>query len=90
MIRLIPSHMHNGLARYIVSGRLPGSFLRAVLRGELFEAVGRADDINRERLVDYVIFLHNYAPTGCYGSAEHVSGWVFDGGILGPRLGEAK
>lgn len=80
---LIPEHMRAGLVRYILLGIQPGSFLTAALSGDLFEAARRADDDNRAALARYATFLFNYAPVGCFGSAERVSDWIADGGLVG-------
>jgi hypothetical protein len=79
----LPEHMHGAIARYIERGIPPGSFLEAVLSNDLKGAVGRADHINRERIGDYVRFLYNDAPAGCWGSPEAVSDWIKAGGLLG-------
>jgi len=82
-LHLIPEHMVDGLVRYIVQGVPPGSFLTAVLSGDLFEALRRADDINQSALVGYARFLTNYAPIGSYGSPGSVTEWIKSGGIDG-------
>ena len=72
---LIPYHMQGAMRNWIERGWEPGSFLKAVLENDLFSAVSRADDVNRNRLMDYVRFLYNYAPADCYGSPENVRQW---------------
>ncbi len=79
----VPDHMRAGMARYVVLGILPGGFLRAVLSNDLMEAGRAADDENRRRLFDYVMFLINYAPSDCYGSADAMQAWASRGGMLG-------
>lgn len=74
--RHVPSYMIDGMVRYIVFGIMPGSFLKAVLEGDLFSAVKNADDFNAGRLPSYVRFLYNYAPQDCYGSPENVKAWA--------------
>jgi len=37
-------------------------FIGALVDGDLFEAVGRADDVNIHYLRDYVIFMYNEMP----------------------------
>ena len=71
----IPSHMHEGLARWIVDGIKPGSFLRSVISNDLRAAVVTADGINRNALVHYIEFLVNTAPDGCYGRPEVLNEW---------------
>jgi len=75
MQRLIPAHMRPGVLRWIAGGIRPGSFLSAVLENNLMEAYSRADSTNAACMRDYVIFLHNYAPSESYGSVEEVNKW---------------
>lgn len=75
-VNLIPEYMRGGLFRWITRGIEPGSFLSAVLCNDLREAVGRADDVNRERLADYIRFLYNYAPSACWGSPVKFKAWA--------------
>ena len=78
---LIPEHMIGGLRRYIENGIPPGHFLTAVLCNDLRGAVDRADDTNRRRLADYVIFLYNYVPSQCWGSPEKFEVWIAQHGL---------
>lgn len=80
----IPGYMREPLLAYVVSGRRDtGDFLRAVLSNDLKGAVGRADSANETLLVGYVRWLYNWAPGGCWGSAERVEAWQRAGGLLG-------
>ncbi len=79
----IPEHMREGVVAYIMTGRATGSFLQAVLSNNLNAAVSRADDYNQSALVNYVKFLHNHAPLGCFGSEGAVDYWKNIGGMLG-------
>ncbi len=72
---LIPGYMHGGLRRWIEDGITPGGFLCAVLENDLKEAVARADAINLQNLPNYIRYLYNYAPRGCWGSPENVEAW---------------
>lgn len=80
-LHLIPEHMQGAMERWIEHGMLPGSFLQAVLSNDLFDAVGRADDLNRRILPDYVVYLYSYAPSECFGSREKVQQWYIRGGL---------
>ena len=71
----IPERMRAPLLRWFYHGIIPGGFLAAVLRNDLHRACINADDENRHLLWDYVIFLHNEAPAGCWGSPKHVDDW---------------
>lgn len=80
---LIPEHMRGGVRRWIEHGIFPGSFLTAVIENDLRTAVAKADDINVNRLADYVRFFHCDAPAGCWGSPEKVEAWNARGGLIG-------
>ncbi len=72
----LPEHMQGAMQRYIDNGIEPGSFLLAVLCNDLAGAVGRADSVNRARINDYVMWMHNDAPAACHGSREKVAEWI--------------
>ena len=78
---LIPEYMRESVDAYISQGRPVGHFLTALLSGDLFEALARADDTNVRWLREYGVFLYNYAPSGCYGSPEKVRAWIELGGL---------
>lgn len=68
----IPEHTRGALERY-VEHRIPtGSFLYAVLVGDLYTAVERADSANQRALVDIAQFIWRKLPSNIYGSAENV------------------
>ena len=77
--RGVPQHDHGGLVRWVVYGVEPGDFLQAVLKNDLREAIGRADDINRHSLFAIVSWLYNEAPGGCWGSEEKYNNWIGTG-----------
>lgn len=75
--------MQDAFRLYIEKGIPPGSFTTAVLTNDLMGAMGRADIVNRERIFDTCVFLSSYAPIGCYGTAQRVSDWIKQGGLVG-------
>lgn len=77
----LPHHMQAGMRRYIERGIPPGDFLTAILCNDFMEACGHGDDINRNRMFDYAVFLYNEAPPSCYGSREAFKAWVGRGGL---------
>ncbi len=79
----LPEHMHPGMARYIILGITPGSFLRAVLSDEHEIARVRADALNAGLLERYRDFLEFEAPDDCWGSSEKVRAWHERGGLIG-------
>lgn len=80
----IPERMMRPLLRYVHLHELPGDFLQAVLRNDLREAIGRADDENIANLPAFTSFLYNEAPNQCHGSAEKMVAWV---GMIPPPGG---
>jgi len=72
----IPPHMLDGLERYLVQRIKPGSFLQAVLRGDLVMAAQLADPANADRLQSYVDYLTAECPEECWGSPEAMRHWL--------------
>ena len=73
---ILPQHMRASARSYLEDGIKPGSFLCAVIRNDLAEAFGCADDINRERLHDVVRFFYCEAPSTSWGSGEIMVKWL--------------
>ena len=72
----VPSRMQDSFLLWVAFGIRPGGFLTAVLCDDLFGAYRRSDYVNRACMLDWIRFLHNYAPAGCYGSPGAVDEWV--------------
>lgn len=71
----LPEHIREGVRRWLEEGLTPGSFLRAVIRNQLVDAVQRADHINLPLLGHIVYWFVNNAPEGSYGSDRCLSNW---------------
>lgn len=71
----IPDAILEGIRMWVDYGYTPGDFLQAVLRNDLQDACGRADDYNRWILFDIVSHLYNECPAPCWGSPEKVKAW---------------
>jgi len=71
----LPNHMQEGASDYVSKGSLPGGFLMAVLSNDLVGAFGQADIINTHAMRDWAAWLHNEAPSECWGSREKVYAW---------------
>ncbi len=80
-ISALPSHMYDAMLRWIEYGIYPGGFLTSVLKNDLVGAVSRADHINMHRIPDYVRYLFNDAPSGCWGGPDKVRAWHEQGGL---------
>lgn len=72
----LPEHMRGAMKLYLENGIEPGSFLTAVLRNDLKEAVGRADHINLQYLTNIVSYCYNEIPSTAWGSPERVTNWL--------------
>lgn len=84
----IPRETIEGIHRYVEHGIQPGDFLKAVIRNDLKEAVGRADHNNLRVLKLICQLIHNYAPSDCHGSREKLIAWMRVGGTEGLRMQE--
>ena len=73
---LIPDYMKDGVARYVEYGIMPGGFLTAVLENNLFMAIGKADDCNKQLLANWCMFVWNELPATCWGDKETVKAWA--------------
>lgn len=79
----LPEHMRGAADLYVQKGIPGGSFLTAVLCNQLVDAYARADDANTAAMSSWASWLHNDAPSGCWGSAERVKAWITRGGLNG-------
>ena len=70
------NELKESLDRYQNDRILPGSFLRAVLANDLFDAVARADPESLALIGDVVRYIHWELPSGCHGTREKVTSWV--------------
>ena len=81
--QLLPDHTAQSLRLYIEKGARPSSFLEAVLKDDLQRSIATADRSNAAKLIEIVGFLQEYAPQGCWGSAENFKAWIDRGGLDG-------
>jgi len=66
----------DSLDRYINHGIAPGSFLRAVLENNLYNAINFGDADSLENLNSICLYIYNYLPGNSWGSKETVRAWV--------------
>lgn len=64
------------LMRYVRHGISPGSGLKSVLEGNLFQAKRSLDSYNWEHLGDIIDVVQYTLPQSCYGSREIVRRWM--------------
>lgn len=79
----IPPHCREGLKRYVERGVPVGHFLTALLSNDLKETYSRADETNARHIRDYIMWLYNEAPAGCWGSPKRFKDWIARGGLVG-------
>lgn len=68
--------LRESMRAYVELGRPEGSFVEAVIAGDLFDAALTADAVNKHLLYEYVYWFYNYAPRACYGSAKAYRVWL--------------
>ena len=75
----IPQYMHGAIIRYYENHIEPGSFMSAVINNDLKNACSHADNTNRHRLFDYMMWFYNEAPSGTWGYPEATHDWLMQG-----------
>lgn len=78
---LIPRPTIESVLRYARFGTPPGHFVQAVLRNDLFDALGRADKGNRAAIGDICSLVYNWIPNMSWGSPERVQRWIARKGL---------
>lgn len=73
---MLPEHMQDSAKLYVERGIEPGSFMLAVLTNNLTEAFTRADHINKDSLLMWIIWLLNECPRSAWGSVDIVEAWM--------------
>ncbi len=85
---LIREDTMDSIKEYVLIGRPPGDFLRAVMENDLQESFGHADQGNRATLFEIVSFVYTCCPNACHGNPEAVRNWVKLRGLQQyPKLG---
>lgn len=75
----IPENLKAGIVNYVEYNLPPGGFLTAMIRGDLFEAVRRADRDSRKNIPLIALWLDQNVPGICgpANMAEHLSQRVY-------------
>ncbi len=73
---LIPPGVREAIDSFVRDGYSPGSFTRAMLENNLFEAIGRADYDSMAALPAICGYVYNEVPSLCWGSPEKVQAWI--------------
>jgi hypothetical protein len=72
----VMEHHKETIRRYVEGRCDPGSGLRAILEGRLFEAVRKVDNPTRLILGELALWIAQNIPFYCYGSPNHVAAWL--------------
>lgn len=80
---LVPDHLWRGIVNHIIDGGDTGSFLTAMFENDFLKAATGADEVTAANFRNLALFLHNYAPSICFGSQAAVREWRTAGGIRG-------
>ena len=75
----VPQHTLETLDRYWNYGYAPGSFLAALLCGDVYNAIVRADRWNKDALGHIVYYIVHNAPRGSYGTPALYQDWINQG-----------
>ena len=69
-------NIKEAIDRYVSVGCPVGDFLTAVLSNDLMDALGRADNDNRDSIFDICSYIYNNIPASCHGSRKAVKDWI--------------
>lgn len=72
----VPEHLREGLARYVIRGILPGSFLQAVITNDLRMSIRCGDEDSIAGIGAVVTFLWNSTPAQCFGDRNKMNNWL--------------
>jgi hypothetical protein len=73
----VPIHTQGSLERYFFHRLDPGSFVTAMLVGDLERAQYRADTINKIAIHEIDRFIREQIPEEARGSIEAVNDWIY-------------
>lgn len=76
----IPASLRGGLVRYLADRIRPGSYLLAVLSGDLIAAMRASDPVSLDALGRLTRWLWEHAPVESWGTPEAVAAWLTGGG----------
>lgn len=76
-------YFQDQIVDYICHGRVSGGFMFALMSGNLYKAIQKADSTNKLQLVQLAEWIYSHAPTGCYGSSDRVNAWAESNGLEG-------
>lgn len=80
----VPTHIREGLRRYVEDGIRPGDGLLAILEDRpLSTIIGRVDRDVEAHLGSIYRFLYNAVGSPAHGSPEKVAAWIAHQGMQG-------
>lgn len=72
----VSANMLHEIKEYVHKGIIPCSFLRRVICNNLMGAVTFALTDQLANLPAYVLYMHNEAPSSCWGSVDKMEQWI--------------
>lgn len=77
----IPDRIRKELISYIMKGTPCNAFLSAILKNDLFHAVGFVDSTTKSCFVELVKWVYTYVPGNAVGTSTEVDSWMASGGL---------
>ncbi len=77
----IPQVLRQELREYIENGKHPGTFMVAILEGDLFAAARIAPHHTLGSIGRVARFIVKHAPKKCWGNERDVHVWMVNGGV---------
>ncbi len=74
--RLIDDDILVAINRYVIQHEPAGHFITALLKNDLKEAFGRANENNSAHMFHVVSYCYNEIPSSCWGSPMEVAKWL--------------
>lgn len=74
-------HISGAVQRYFENGIPPGSFTIALLEGNLYSAINKADHNSFVEFAEWARWIQWNLPVDCFGSKEKVQDWINQGGF---------
>ena len=86
---MVPDHLRGGLARYLLDGIRPGSFMSHCIENDLMHAAVSAGAVVTVGDIRAIcLLLHSCAPAWAIGSPKAIDAWTAAGGFNGIKRRE--
>lgn len=85
----LPADLREEMKLYIERGVMPGDFCEAVIKNQLVESFGKADESNRAAMFQIACWVYNRMPLPARGEENYLA-WLQVGGLEGLRRQQAE